>query len=130
MKTKVILLYAVALLLLTVGVPVTVFATSYYPPLFHRQNIGETGMKAGQTLHLFHSGTDDVKKVVHVTDVLTVYRISPLCEMQESGRIRVIEFVGETYLKCEVIEGEVKSGDIARKGKVSFLVISAGACNQ
>lgn len=130
MKTGVIFISAVAFLLLTVGAPVSIFATSYYPPLFHPQDWVEPGVKAGQTLHLFHSGTDDVKKAIHENDILTVYRINSSCEVKEVGRIRIIAYIGETYLKAEVIGGEVKSGDIAKKGKVSFLVISARACNQ
>jgi hypothetical protein len=87
-------------------------------------------MKTGHTLYLFHSGTDDAKKAVHENEILTVYRINPSCEVKVAGRIRMIAYIGETYLKGEVVEGEVKSGDIAKKGKVSFLVISARACNQ
>jgi len=129
MKTKVILIYAVVFLLLTVSAPLTVFATSY-TPLFHRQDRGETVMKAGQMLHLFHSGTADVRKTINTNDVLTVYRIMPSCEVKEVGKIRVIAYVGETYLKGEVVEGEIRPDDIAKKGKVSCLVISAGLCNQ
>ena len=117
------------LLLLAVSAPLTVFATSY-TPLFHRQDRGETVMKAGQILHLFHSGTADVRKTINTNDVLTVYRIMPSCEVKEVGKIRVIAYVGETYLKGEVVEGEIRPDDIAKKGKVSCLVISAGLCNQ
>lgn len=87
-------------------------------------------MKAGQILHLFHSGTADVRKTINANDVLIAYRIMPSCEVKEVGKIRVIAYVGETYLKGEVVEGEIRPDDIAKKGKVSCLVISAGLCNQ
>jgi hypothetical protein len=130
MKAKVILICTgVFLLLTTVGAPLTVHATSFMP-FFHRQDKGETVMKKGQEVHLFHSGTDAVRKAVHGGDILTVYRITPACELKEVGKIRVIEFIGETYLKCTVVDGEIKPDDIAKKGNVSCLVISAGICNK
>jgi hypothetical protein len=127
MKKNIVRKLTVLLVLLTVNAPLTVFATSYMP-LFHRQDRGETAMKAGQTLHLFHSGSDDVKKAIHENDILTVYRITPSCELKEAGKIKVIAYIGETYLKGEVVEGEIRPDDIAKKGKVSCLVISAGMC--
>jgi hypothetical protein len=45
------------------------------------------------------------------------------------GRIRVISYIGETYLKGQVIEGEIKPDDIAKQGSIACLVISAGMCN-
>jgi len=129
MKRTTIRTLATLLLLLAVSAPLTVFATSYMP-FFHLQDRGETVMKAGQTLHLFHSGTDDVKRIIHANDILTVYRITPSCELKKVGKIRVIAYIGETYLKGEVVEGEIKPDDMRKKGKVSCLVISAGECNQ
>jgi len=129
MKRTTMRTLTVLLLLLAVSAPLTVFATSYMP-FFHRQDRGGTVMKTGQTLHLFHSGTGDVKKAIHANDVLTVYRTTPSCEVKEVGKIRVIAYIGETYLKGEVLEGEIRPDDVAKKGKVSCLVISAGICEQ
>jgi hypothetical protein len=86
-------------------------------------------MKVGQILYLFYSGTDDVKKTIHDNDILTVYRINPSCEVNPVGIIKVLFYVGETYIKAEVLEGEIRPDDIAKKGNVSCLVISAGMCN-
>jgi hypothetical protein len=58
-----------------------------------------------------------------------VYRISPACEVTTTGKIKILSYVGEMYLKAEVIEGEIKPADIAKKDNVSCLVISAGMCN-
>jgi hypothetical protein len=122
--------FAALLIMLAVGAPVTVFAVSYPPaPLYHREYIAETVIKAGQTVYLFHSGTEEVRMTIQDNDILTVYRINPSCEVKTVGKIKIISHVGDTYLKGEVIEGEIKPDDIAKKGNVSCLVISAGMCN-
>jgi hypothetical protein len=129
MKKNIIRTLAVLLLLLAVSASVNVFAVSYPPaPLYHHDYTAETVMKAGEIVHLFHSGTDDVKRYIHPNEVLTVYRINPSCEVKMVGKIRVISYIGETYLEGKVVEGEIKPDDIAKKGNVSCLVISAGMC--
>jgi hypothetical protein len=129
MKKKIAIVLSVILLLISVSAPLSVFAVSYPPPLYHRQDRGETVMKVGQIVYLFHSGTDDVKKTIHANDILTVYRINPSCEVNPVGIIKVLSYIGETYIKAEVLEGEIRPDDIAKKGNVSCLVISAGMCN-
>jgi hypothetical protein len=129
MKKKIAIVFSVILLLTSVSAPLSVFAVSYPPPLYHRQDRGETVMKVGQIVYLFHSGTDDVKKTIHANNILTVYRISPSCEVNPVGIIKVLSYIGETYIKAEVLEGEIKPDDIAKKGNVSCLLISAGMCN-
>lgn len=123
MKRKIIVTFTAIMLLYSL----TAFAVSYPPHIFHQQDRHEPVTKGG-TAYMFHSGTNDVKKTIHVNDIFTVYRISPSCEVKEAGKIKVLSFVGETYIKGEVIEGEIKPDDIAKKGKVSCLVISAGIC--
>jgi hypothetical protein len=115
------------LVLLSLCAPITVFGVSYPVQLYHRQDRHDAFVQ-GDTAYLFHSGTDAVRKTIHPNDVITVYRISPSCEVAEAGKIKVISYVGETYLKAEIIEGEIKPDDIAKKGKVSCIVISAGVC--
>jgi hypothetical protein len=129
MKKKIAIVFIVILLFTSVSAPLTVFAVSYPPPLYHRQDRGETVMKVGQIVYLFHSGTDDVKKTIHANNILTVYRINPSCEVNPVGIIKVLSYIGETYMKAEVLEGEIRPDDIAKKGNVSCLVISAGMCN-
>ena len=85
-------------------------------------------MGIGETVYLFHSGADEVKRTIHVADILIVHRISLSCQVTTVGRIKVISYIGETYLKGVVIEGQIKPNDIAEKGNVSNLVISAGVC--
>ncbi len=118
-----------ALLFLGLNIPLTVFAASYVPaPLYHQHEKQETTMGIGETVYLFHSGTDDVKKTIHVADILTVHRINPSCQVTTVGRIKVLSYIGETYLKGIVIEGEIRPKDIAKKGDVSCLIILAGEC--
>jgi hypothetical protein len=130
MKRKIAIILIVILLLTSVSATLAVFAVSYPPPLlYHRLDRGETVMKAGQTVYLFHSGTDDVRKTIHADDILTTYRTIPSCEVNPIGIIKVLSYIGETYIKAEVLEGEIRPDDIAKKGNVSCLVILAGMCN-
>lgn len=117
----------VVLLVVTICAPLSSFAVSYPAQLYHQQVRHDQFVK-GDTVYMFHSGTEDVKKTIHVNDTLTVYRTSPSCEVTPIGIIKVISFVGETYIKGEVFAGEIKPDDIAKKESVSCLIISAGIC--
>ena len=131
MKRKITMSLTAALFFLAFMDTVTVFATSYPPaPLYHREDTGEAVRVVGQTVHLFHSGTEEVKRTIHINDILAVFRIDTSCEVKMVGKIRVISYIGETYLKGKVVEGEIKPDDIAKKGNVSCLIISAGMCNR
>ena len=119
----------VFLLLLLVCAPLSAFAVSYPVQLYHREVRHDKSVK-GDTVYMFHSGTEDVRKTIHVNDTLAVYRTSPSCEVTPIGIIKVLAFVGETYIKGEVFAGEIKPDDIAKKDSVSCLVISAEMCNK
>jgi hypothetical protein len=80
----------------------------------------------GEMVCLFQSGTEDVKKTITIGDVLVAYRESTKHELKKVGKIKVLSYVGEDYLKGEVVEGEVMAGDIAKKGDVASLVIFSG----
>lgn len=67
---------------------------------------------------------------INTNDILTVYRESTSHELMEVGKIKVLSYVREDYLKGKVVEGEIKAGDIAKKGDVASLIISSGdKCN-
>jgi hypothetical protein len=117
----------VILLLVSVNSPLTAFAVSYPAQLYHREVRHDKFVK-GDTVYMFHSGTENVKKTIYVNDTLAVYRVSPTCEVAPVGIVKVVSFVGETYIKGEVFAGEIKPDDIAKKDKVSCLIISAGVC--
>jgi len=129
MKRTITGFIVVILFLFAVSIPLAAFAVSYPAQLYHREVRHDKFVK-GDTVYLFHSGTGDVKKTIHVNDTLAVYRITPSCEVVPVGLIKVVSFVGETYIKGEVFAGEIKPDDIAKKENVSCLVISAGICRE
>jgi len=119
----------VALLLVPAAAVHTAFGVSYPPQLYHREERHDSFAK-GDTLYMFHSGIDSIKKTIHINDTLAVYRVTQTCEVLPVGIVKVVSFVGETYIKGEVFSGELKPDDIAKKDKVSCLVISAGVCKE
>jgi hypothetical protein len=80
----------------------------------------------GETVCLFQSGTEDVRKTIGIGDVLIVYRDGGNREHKEVGKIKVLSYAGEDYIKGEVVDGVVQTGDVAKKGNVASLVISTG----
>jgi hypothetical protein len=115
------------LLILCAGLPQLVNAVSWSPLQEEREEKAAKGiMTKGTVVCLFESGTADVKKAINVNDILPVYRESKSHELKEVGKIKVLSYIGEDYLKGEVVEGEVMAGDIAKKGDVASLIISIG----
>ncbi len=111
---------------LSAGLPLRANAVSPSPiPGELEERIAEGIKVKGETVCLFQSGTMDVKKEIKINDILPVYRESKSHELKEVGKIKVLSYVGEDYLKGEVVEGELKAGDIAKKGDVASLVISS-----
>lgn len=86
---------------------------------------GEVVMKVGGKVHLFHSGTADVKKEICINDVIPVYRETmggSSVKSREVGQVKVIGYAGEHYFDAEIVKGEIKVGDIAKKNTASCLV--------
>jgi hypothetical protein len=110
----------------SVGLPLRANAVSPSPIPGEREERIAKGIRVkGETVCLFESGTEDVKKSININDIIPVYRESKSHELKEVGKIKVLSYAGEDYLKGEVIEGEVRTGDIAKKGDVASLVISS-----
>jgi hypothetical protein len=105
-------------------------AAASYTPSFRLIPDGGSAVVKGGLVYLFHSGTPDIVNTLHSGDVFVVYRIDPLCKMEEVGRVRFVKFVGELYLEAEVIEGELKAGDIAKEKNISFLVVATEPCTR
>ncbi|WP_306535591.1 hypothetical protein [Geobacter sp.] len=85
----------------------------------------EVVMKVGNKVHLFHSGTPDVKKEICLNDVVTVYREIGGAKNPKSievGQVKVLSYVDDHYFEAEVVKGEVKPGDIARKESAACLI--------
>ena len=105
-----------------------VFGTVAVSPLavYAKEKVkGEVVMKVGNKVHLFHSGTADVKKEICLNDVVTVYRETGGAknpQSKEVGKVKVLSYVGEHYFEAEVVNGEIKVGDIVTKGSASCLV--------
>lgn len=126
MKTNLTGLLAFVLLL---GIASSATATSYQPGIYHRVDRIET-MKKGDTVYLFYSGTDDSKALIHSGDEMSVYRTGHSCESKDSGRIKIVALIGDYYIKAEVVDGEIRVGDIAKKGHMSCIVITVDECAQ
>jgi hypothetical protein len=95
--------------------------------------ISEVVMKEGSKVHLFHSGTEEVKKEVCLNDVIPVYRDSAVGyrtlksadqtkALTEVGKVKVLSYVGDHYFEAEVVEGQVRTGDVAKKEAAYCLV--------
>jgi uncharacterized protein (UPF0218 family) len=86
---------------------------------------GEVETKTGKTVRLFHSGTQDVKKVICVGDVIPVYRevyAYGAIKRTEVGRIKILSYLGEHYLEAEIVEGRIRRGDVAQKESAACLI--------
>ena len=118
-----------SVLLSVFATPRAAVSVSYPAQLYH-QEVRHDKFVKGETVYMFHSGTEDIKKTIRVNDTLAVFRTTPSCEVIPIGIIKVISFVGNNYIKGEVFAGEIKPDDIARKDKVSCLVVSAEACSK
>jgi hypothetical protein len=122
-KTIKILLTA---LIICIAVPLLANAVSWSPLLEeHEEKAAKGIMEKGTIVCLFQSGTADVKKEIRVNDTLTVYRNNQDHKLIEVGKIKILSYVGDDYLKGEVVEGEVKAGDVAQKGDAASLIISS-----
>jgi hypothetical protein len=110
-----------------ISFPLLAEAVSFSPVPAEREEKAAKGIiEKGAIVCLFQSGTADVKKTISIGDVLAVFREGPKHELKEVGKIKVLSYSGEDYLKGAVVEGEIKAGDIAKKGEVASLVVSSG----
>jgi hypothetical protein len=83
----------------------------------------EIVMKMGSKVHLFHSSNVEAQKEIAIGDVLSVYRLSGKTPQEkEVGQVKVLGFMGEHYFEAEIVKGQIKVGDIAKKENSGFLV--------
>ncbi len=114
------------ILLFSFAAPRTTHAVSFSPVPGENEEKADKGIRTkGEKVCLFQSGTVDVRRAIGAGDVLVVYRPGKDDSLQEVGRIKVLSYVGADYLKAEVVEGELRAGDVARKGGIASLVISS-----
>src|ERR1039457_588887 len=82
----------------------------------------EVVMKMGNKVHLFHSSKVDAQKEIAINDVLPVFRLNGKTRQEkEVGAVKVLSFSGEHYFEAEIIKGEIKIGDVAKKDAFSLL---------
>lgn len=111
--------------LVCLGCPLISDAVSFSPIPEQREEKSAKGIREkGEAVCLFQSGTEDVKKTISVHDVLVVFREDPKHEFREVGKVKVLSYAGENYIKGVVVEGEIRTGDIAKKDDAASLVIS------
>ena len=90
-------------------------------------------MKDGGKVRLFHSGASDMKNAICTKDVIPVYREtvigyrSPKVSEQtrglrKVGKIKMVPHIGNRYCEAEIVEGDVRAGDIAKKEGADCLV--------
>lgn len=117
----------VVLLIVFMVMPRLAHAVAWSPEATEHEEKAAKGIKtAGDIVCLFQSGTMEVRRIIHVGDVLPVYRENRDHQDHPVGKVKILDFVGEDYLKAEVIEGELMAGDVAKKGDVAILLISSG----
>jgi hypothetical protein len=125
MKTSATILAVV--FIVCIGMPMLANAASWSPLQEEREERYDKAargiLEKDSVVCLFQSGTADVKKEIRINDILTVYRENQNHQLKEVGKIKIRSYVGEDYLKGEVVEGELMPGDIAKKGEVASLVI-------
>ena len=113
-------------LIICIGIPLIANAVTWSPLLEEHEEKASAGiMTKGTIVCLFQSGTADVKKEIQINDMLPVYREDQKHHVTKVGIVKILSYVGEDYLKGEVIEGELKAGDVAKKGDVASLIISS-----
>jgi hypothetical protein len=103
------------LLMMALSIFFSIAATSYFT--------GTDYLPIGSAIHLFQSGTEEIRKEISAHDTLTVFRLGESCKLVEVGRIEVVSFIGRYYLIGKVIRGEIVIGDIAQKGTIACLII-------
>ncbi len=114
---KIVLFAIMAVFLAAVTAPLTVQAAE-------KVN-GEVVMKVGNKVNLFHSGTADVRKEICLGDVITVYRETGGAKnpkITEVGAVKVTGYAGKHYFEAEIVKGEIKPGDIAKKNAAFCMV--------
>jgi hypothetical protein len=104
------------LLLIGLGAFFSIAATSYFTESYY--------FPLGSVIHLFQSGTQEIRKEISVHDTLTVFRPGESCEFEEVGRIEVVSFSGRYYLLGKIIAGKIITGDIAKKGSIACIIIT------
>jgi hypothetical protein len=117
-------------LLLMLAVPVflssPLYAVSYPPSVQEPTYLKEEDvMTVGARVHMFHSGTQDVRNAIKINDVLNVYHEYPpdlWSVTKQTGQVKVLNTIGGYYFEGEVVSGFVQPGSLALKGDVACII--------
>ncbi len=116
----------VGVLIVCTVLPWLAYAVAWSPEAAEREEKAVKGIKTtGDIVCLFQSGTAGVRNIIHVGDVLPVYREKRDHQAHPAGKVKILDYVGEDYMKAEVVEGELMTGDVAKKEEVASLLLSS-----
>lgn len=88
-------------------------------------NKAEVVMKTGDTVHMFYGGSKEASVVFCPGEKVKVYRKvygkkGP--RYMEEGMVEITRIIDENYVEGKVVEGNVKTGYVARKGEIGCLL--------
>ncbi|MRR57046.1 MAG: hypothetical protein EG824_02360 [Deltaproteobacteria bacterium] len=86
--------------------------------------VGKT-LTVGEKARLFHSGSEDIKKVFCIGDVIPVSKETVaygVMKRTEVGKVKVVAYEGNQAIIAEVVDGTVKAGNIAEKDATACMV--------
>jgi len=80
--------------------------------------------KQGDTVHLFYGMSKQAKEEFCLHAVVPVYRMGEgyYISKSEVGKIKVTKDLGDHYIEAVVVEGEIRSGDIAMQANSECLI--------
>jgi hypothetical protein len=117
---------ALILLIISFSLASPLHAVSYPPSVQEPSYLKEEDvMTTGAKVHMFHSGTPDVRNSIKIGDVLVVYHEYPpdlWTATKQTGKVKVITSIGDYYFEGYVIEGFVQPGSLAFKGTVACII--------
>jgi len=74
-------------------------------------------MKAGDEVTLFYGGGGSIKEEFPIGEVMGVYsrdRAFGLNENVRIGKVKILGYGGETFVKAQVVEGTIGPGDVVK----------------
>lgn len=109
---------------------VLMFACATVPPQVPVQVQHAVFASPGDTVHLFHGGSKPAREEFCLNAVIPVYRYegryssigSTGLVRKEVGKIRISKDLGGYYVEGVVVEGSIKSGDVAQQPQSGCLI--------
>jgi hypothetical protein len=87
---------------------------------------GKVVSRIGETVRLFHGGTEQAKEVFCLNETVPVYRQVygryGEGEYKEVGKVKITQYLGKYDFDADVVEGDLQDGDIAMKQSAACLV--------